>query len=189
MVGLTVDPVTPIAGILQSFISEAADEKSRRHEEKVRELKIIADSKVRDSFAQQLLLDKFLYPVEKTQHDLAEAAKHTQRMAEEFHYYYQDHGASAQEGKEVSAQLRYLAIKLTEANSLHDLRIIYDAATRFTLEIAQFKHHDRKYSLERGMRKNVLDVLNTCIAVGANFQRRMDLISTDAPSASSPRLK
>ncbi|MEO0375343.1 MAG: hypothetical protein AAF329_12110 [Cyanobacteria bacterium P01_A01_bin.17] len=185
MFGLTVDPVTPIAGLLQTLIAEAENEKRRRHEQQVRELEIISDSKMRDSFAQQLLLDKFLFPIEKAQHDLANAAKHAQSLAESFHYYYQDHSATAEQERDISAQLRYLAVQLTEANSLHDLKILYAAATHFTIEISHFKHHDRKYSLERSIRKSILDVLNTCIAVGTNFQRRIELMTPVEASSSN----
>lgn len=182
MLGITVDPLTPLSSLLQTFMTEAADEKRRCHEQQIKELEIISDSNVRDGYAQQLLLDKFLFPIEKAQHDLASAARHSQYMAETFNYYYRDHGATDEQGRDISAQFRYLAIQLTEASSLYDLKILYTAATRFTLEIAHFKHHERKYSLERSIRKNILDVLNTCIAVGTNFQRRMDVMAIDSSS-------
>jgi hypothetical protein len=164
--------INPISGLLEKLIDEAHAERRRRHEERMQEIAMIANSNLRDDYVQQLLLDKFLAPIEKAQHKLQDAAKHAQWLAEIMNYYHQDHGATQEQGKEISGQLRILATKITELNSLYDLKIIYKATTLFAHQLSTFKHHDRKYSLERSIRDGILNVLNTCIAVENNFQRR-----------------
>ena len=156
--------VAPIAELLEKLIDEAHAKERRKHEHRMKELEMIANSSVRDDYVQQLLLDKFLAPVEKAQRQLQDAAKHAQWLAEMFNYYYRDHGATQEQGKEVSEQLRVLAIKITEANSLYDLKILYNAATAFTHRMSSFKHRKHKYCLELTVRYKILNVLNDCIA-------------------------
>ena len=43
--------------------------------------------------------------------------------------------------------------------------------------MADFKHRDREYSIERAIRKKILDRLGTCIAIENNFQRRISLMN------------
>jgi hypothetical protein len=173
---ILLNPITacinPVSGLLEKLIDEAHAERRRKHEERMQEIAMIANSNLRDDYVQQLLLDKFLAPIEKAQHKLQDAAKHAQWLAEMVNYYHHDHGATQEQGKEISGQLRILATKITEVNSLYDLKIIYKAATLFTHELSSFKHNDRKYSLERSVRDGILNILNTCIAVENNFQRR-----------------
>ena len=71
---------SPIAGLLQSVIQEAHAKKQRRHERRMAEIKLIADSKMRDRYVEQLVLDKFLAPVEKAQYKIQDTAKHAQYM-------------------------------------------------------------------------------------------------------------
>lgn len=47
--------VSPIAGLLQTIIQEAHAENQRRHEEKMAQIVLIANSELRDSYVQQLL--------------------------------------------------------------------------------------------------------------------------------------
>jgi hypothetical protein len=166
--------IFPIAGLVEKIIAEIHAEKQRKHEQRIKELDIISSSELRDAHALQLLLDKFLAPVENAQHQLQNAAKHAQRLAEIINYYHLDHGASKEQGQEISRELCTLATKITHIDSLYELKIIYEAATQFTHELAvNFKHKERKYSLEREIRKGILDVLNNCIAVENNFQKRV----------------
>ncbi len=103
MIPQVIDGVIyPITGLLQSFIKEIHAEKDRKHQERMKELEIISNSNLRDQYVQQLLLDKFLAPVESAQHQIQNSAKHAQWLAEAFGYHYQDHGASQQEAKEIS---------------------------------------------------------------------------------------
>jgi hypothetical protein len=69
-----------------------------------------------------------------------------------------------------------MAIKLTESNTLYDLKLVYRAITLFTDQISVFRHHDRKYAIERSIRKEILNPLNDCIATYKNFQRRSELL-------------
>lgn len=171
--------VSPIAGLLQTLIQEANAENKRRHEEKMAEIQLIANSELRDSYVQQLLLDKFLYPVEKAQHDLQNTAKHAQYLAESINYYYRDHHLNKEQAKDVSQQFCFLAIKIAQIDSLSDLKLIYEATTLFTHRMSEFKHHDRKYSLENSMRKHILDKLGTCIAIENHFQRRLSFMNRE----------
>jgi hypothetical protein len=168
--------ISPIASLLQTMIQEANAENKRRHEKKMAEIKLIANSKLRDSYVQQILLDKFLYPIEKAQHDLQNAAKHSQYMAEAVNYHYRDHSLTKEQARDISAQFRFLAIKIAQIDSLYDLKLIYEATTFFTHRLSEFKHLNREYSLENSIRKHILDKLGTCIAIENNFQRRLSYI-------------
>jgi hypothetical protein len=172
--------ISPIASLLQTVIQEAHAENKRRHEEKMAEIRLIANSELRDSYVEQMLLDKFLYPVEKAQHDLQNAAKHSQYMAEAVNYYYQDHGLTKEQSRNVSQQFRFLAIKIAQVDSLYDLKLIYQATTLFAHLISEFKHSDHKYSIENAIRKNILDKLGTCIALENNFQRRLSFMNQNS---------
>ena len=165
--------VSPIAGLLQSIIQEARAENKRRHEEKMAEVQLIANSELRDSYVRQIVLDKFLYPVEQAQHELQNAAKHAQYLAETVNYYYQDHSLTKEQARDIGQQFRFLAIKIAQIDSLSDLKLMYEATTFFVHRISEFKHHDRKYSLENSVRQHILNRLNTCIATENNFQRRV----------------
>ena len=169
--------VSPIAGLLQTIIQEAHAENQRRHEEKMAQIELIANSELRDSYVQQLLLDKFLAPVEQAQHEIQNAAKHAHYLAECLNYHYRDHGLSKEQSKDVCQQFRFLAIKLSQVDSLYDLKMIYKATTIFAHRIADFQHRERKYSMEREIRKGILDKLGTCIAIENNFQRRVSFMS------------
>ncbi len=69
-----------------------------------------------------------------------------------------------------------MAVKLSQVDSLYELKVVYQAATLFTHQISKFKHRERKYALERSIRKEILDVLNTCIAIEINFQNRLTIM-------------
>lgn len=169
--------VSPIAGLLQTIIQEAHAENQRRHEEKMAQIELIANSELRDSYVQQLLLDKFLAPVEQAQHDIQNAAKHAQYLAESINYYYRDHGLNKEQARDISAQFRFLAVKLSQVDSLYDLKLVYKATTLFTHKLSEFKHHDRKYAIEHSVRHHILNKLGTCIAIENNFQRRVSFMN------------
>jgi hypothetical protein len=57
------------------------------------------------------------------------------------------------------------------------LKLIYHAITMFGHRMADFQHKERKYSIERAIRKGILDRLGTCIAIENNFQRRISLMN------------
>lgn len=172
----------PLTGLFESIVKEVYAEKQRKHERQMKELEIISNSSLRDQYVQQLLLDKFLAPVDNAQHQIQNAAKHAQYLAEVFRRYRQDHGATREEAEVVAVQLRLLAVKISQVESLYDLKLVYEAATVFTHQLSRFRHKERKYSLERAMRKGILDVLNTCIALETNFQRRVAFSTTQTES-------
>ncbi|MEG3440123.1 hypothetical protein V0288_23540 [Pannus brasiliensis CCIBt3594] len=178
----------PIPKLLDTILSEVYAENRRKHEERMEELKIISDSKVRDAYAQQLLLDRFLAPVENAQHQIQNAAKHAQYMAEVVNYYHPDHGASKEEAREIARQFRLLAIKISQVDSLYDLKTIYQVATLFADQLSRFQHRDRKYCWERDVRQGILNPLNTCIALENNFQRRIALIGGEPNQNSRKKL-
>lgn len=167
--------------LIDKILGQIQEDARREHELKLRELNIIADSSLRDQLAAQLLMDRFLAPIEQAQHSIQNAAKHAQYLAESINYYYRDHGMNKDDAKKTSSELRYLAIKITESNTLYDLKLIYRAITIFSDQISVFKHSDRKYSIERSIRHGILDPLNTCIASYENFQRRSELFKLDSP--------
>lgn len=158
--------------IIEKILDQLQEEDRRKHEQKLQELSIIADSNIRDQFAVELLMDKILAPIEKAQLQIHEAAKHAQYMAEVIGYYYTDHGLTQEQAKKISTQFRFLAVQLTEVNSLHNLKLVYRVLTLFLDEISVFKHRERKYSIEHEVRQGILDRLNICIANYENFQRR-----------------
>jgi hypothetical protein len=169
--------VSPIANLLQTLIQETNAENKRRHEEKMAEIQMITNSEFRDSYVQQLILDKFLYPIEEAQHQIQNAAKHAQYMAESINYHYEDHNLTKNQATEICQQFRFMAIQLAQVDSLYDLKLIYNAITMFGQRMADFKHRDREYSIERAIRKKILDRLGTCIAIENNFQRRISLMN------------
>jgi hypothetical protein len=162
--------------VLENIFDLIYEEDRRKHELQLQELAIIADSNLRDQLAVHLIVDRFLAPVEQAQFLIQDTAKHSQYLAEAIGYYYRDHGMTQEEAKTISKQFRVLAIKLTEGNSLHELKIIYKAVTNFLDEISRFKHREIKYSIEHEVRTGILDRLNCCIANHENFQRRIDLL-------------
>ncbi|HEY9770146.1 MAG TPA: hypothetical protein V6C71_16930 [Coleofasciculaceae cyanobacterium] len=172
--------IFPIASLLQAIIQEAHAENQGRHEEKMSQINLIANSELRDSYVQQLILDKFLAPVEDAQHQIKNTAKHAQYMAESVNYYYRDHYLSKEQAKDVCQRFRFLAVKIAEVDSLYELKLIYQAITLFAHRMCEFKHNDRKYSIEQAVRKNILDRLSTCIAVENNFQCRLSLMSNNS---------
>lgn len=175
--------VDAIAGLLEKAIDELGAEKRRKHEEHMKVVAMIADSKLRDAYVHQLLLNQFfLDSSEKAQYKLQNAAKHSQWLAEMINYYYQDHGATKEQGKEISTQLRLLAVKISKIASIDELNVVYEAATLFTDQLSSFRHRERKYSLERSIRQGILNPLNDCVAIENNLQRRaaLSILSQDA---------
>lgn len=161
----------PITGLLETIICEIYVEVQHQYEQRLKEIQIICDPHIRDAYAQQLLLDKFLTPLENAQNQIQKAAKHAHYMAEVVNYYYQDHRASKEEAIEISRQFQVLAIKLVQINSLYDFKLIYQIVTLFSHQLSRFKHREQKYSWEREIRKGILEPLNSCMAVEKNFQR------------------
>lgn len=162
----------PIAGLLQSFIQEAHAKKQRKHEIRMAEIKLITDSRMRDRYVEQLILDKFLAPVEKAQHKIQDAAKYTQHLAESIRYDYKKYNLTIEEAQEIYQELKFLAIQITNIDSLYDMRIVYEAITNFCERIF-VTEKGREGSIERKLRKHILDKLNTCIAIEKNFQCRL----------------
>ncbi|BAG00488.1 hypothetical protein [Microcystis aeruginosa] len=178
-----IDVFYPIPKLLDTILTEIYAENRRKHEERMAELQVISNSSLRDAYAQQLLLDRFLAPVENAQHSIQNAAKHAQYMAEVVNYYHRDHGCSQEQAQEISRQFRALAVKISQIDSLYDLKIIYQVVTVFTQQLSRFKHRERNYSWEREIRKGILNPLNTCIAVEKNFQRRVAFMTGEPASA------
>ncbi|MGF1491196.1 MAG: hypothetical protein ACFBSC_01830 [Microcoleaceae cyanobacterium] len=167
-------PVLGLAvGVLDRMLQASAQKHEYKHREKMKELEMISDSSLRDQYVYQILLDKFLAPIEEAQHTVQNTAKHAQYLAEVLSYYYKDHNLSKKEARVFSSELRNLAVKITQAESLYDLKIIYEALTSFVDLAHPFQHKERKYSISREIRKNILDPLNTCVAEYQNFQRRI----------------
>jgi hypothetical protein len=65
-----------------------------KHEQKMKELEMISNSNLRDQYVYEMLLDKFLAPIEKAQNKIQDTAKHAQYLAEVLGYYYRDHSLS-----------------------------------------------------------------------------------------------
>ncbi|MDJ0550295.1 MAG: hypothetical protein PX639_14505, partial [Microcystis sp. M49637_WE12] len=140
-----IDVFYPIPKLLDTILTEIYAENRRKHEERMAELQVISNSSLRDAYAQQLLLDRFLAPVENAQHSIQNAAKHAQYMAEVVNYYHHDHGCSQEQAQEISRQFRALAVKISQIDSLYDLKIIYQVVTVFTQQLSRFKHRERNY--------------------------------------------
>ncbi|AFY61276.1 hypothetical protein [Synechococcus sp. PCC 6312] len=182
-----LDQVFSGVALFSQILTQAQDEARRHHERKIKELSIIADSQLRDHLAAELLMDKMLAPIEKAQHQIQDAAKHAQWVAELISYYYADHGLTEEESRIISQQFRLLAIELVDANSLANLKLVYRATTLFLDQIAQFKHQDRKYSISREVRHGILDRLNSCVGSYENFQRRTSLLTNSDITPPSPQ--
>ena len=77
---------------------------------------------------------------------------------------------------ELSKQLKLLAIQITHADSLHDLKFVYAVITMFNNKVSVFKHSKREYSIHYNIRDHILNKLNSCIATGNNFKVREELM-------------
>jgi hypothetical protein len=172
-----IDMSVPIiAGLLDSIIEEMGAKDRREHERRMKELQIIENSNLKDEYVKQLLLDRILYPVEKAQHDIQNTAKHAQWLSEIVLFHYKDHGLNKEQAFELSRQLKLLAIQITQADSLHDLKFVYAVVTMFNDKVAVFRHSKKEYSIHYNIRDHILNKLNTCIATGNNFKIREELI-------------
>lgn len=167
---------SPFIKLLEKLLDEITADKRRKHEERMKLINMIADSKLRDAYLNQLVLNQFfLDPSESAQYKLQNTAKHSNWLAEIVDEYYRDHGATQEQGKEISTALRLLAVKISEIASLDDLLSIYRAATLYTDYLSDFRHKERKYSLGRSFRQGILNPLNDCIAIENNLRRRIAL--------------
>lgn len=169
-------------GVFGRLVEKSAQKQKYKHEEKMKELEIISDSNLRDQYVYQILLDKFLAPIEKAQHAIQDTAKHAQYLAEILSRYYKDHNLSQEEANIICHELRDLAVQITNSESLYDLKIVYEAITAFVDLTSPFQHQDRKYSISREIRKNILNPLNTSIANYQNFQRRISCYEVQGKS-------
>ncbi|MDB9510336.1 hypothetical protein PN499_03855 [Kamptonema animale CS-326] len=177
-VGSAFQAVGLAVGVFDRMVEKSARKQQYKYEQKMKELEMISNSNLRDQYIYEMLLDKFLAPIEEAQNKIQNTAKHAQYLGEVVSYYYRDHNLSQEEAKILCSELRSLAVKITNAEALHELKIIYEAITDFVTLTAQFQHQERKYSISRAIRKNILDPLNTCIAKHQNFQRRIECYNT-----------
>jgi hypothetical protein len=177
--------VPMIAGLLDSIIEEMGAKDRREHERRMKELQIIENSNLKDEYVKQLLLDRILYPVEKAQHDIQNTAKHAQWLSEIVLFHYRDHGLTKEQAYELSKQLKLLAIQITHADSLHDLKFVYATITLFNNEISVFKHSKKEHSIHYNIREHILNTLNSCIATGNNFKIREELMKLMTGQGSS----
>lgn len=168
--------VPMIAGLLDSIIEKVGAKDRHEHERRMKELQIIENSNLKDEYVKQLLLDRILYPVEKAQHDIQNAAKHAQWLSEIVLFHYKDHDLTQEQAYELSKQLKFLAIQITHADSLHDLKFVYAVITMFNNKVSVFKHSKREYSIHYNIRHHILNKLNSCIATGNNFKIREELM-------------
>lgn len=65
-------------GVFNRVFESIENEKKRKHERKMAEIQLITTSTVRDEYAKQLYLDRFLSPIEKAQKMIQDASKHAQ---------------------------------------------------------------------------------------------------------------
>jgi hypothetical protein len=164
------------------MIQKSAQKQQLKYLKKIEELKItqkqleIIDKSEggRNFYVYQLLLDQFLAPIESAEQKIQNTAKYAQYYAEALAYHHHDHDLNQDDARIVSSELRSLAIEVTKAESLYELKIVYEAITSFVDLLAPYQHKERKYSISRNIRKNILDPLNDCIASHQNFQRRLD---------------
>jgi hypothetical protein len=177
--------VPMIAGLLDSIIEEMGAKDRREHERRMKELQIIENSNLKDEYVKQLLLDRILYPVEKAQHRIQKTAKHAQWLSEIVLFHYGDHGLTKEQAYELSRQLKLLAIQITHADSLHDLKFVYATITLFNNEISVFKHSKKEHSIHYNIREHILNTLNSCIATGNNFKIREELMKLMTGQGSS----
>ena len=177
-----------LSGLLDSIIQEIGAEDRRKHEFRMQELKMIENSDLRDEYVKQLLLERILYPIEQANHDIQNAAKHAQWLSEIILFHYKDHKLTEEQAYELSKQLKLLAIKITDADSLHDLKLIYAVVTMFNDRISRFRHAERKYCIQYNIRHHILNNLNTCIATSQNFKIREELMRGMAGKSLLPGL-
>ncbi|NJK29713.1 MAG: hypothetical protein HC790_01355 [Acaryochloridaceae cyanobacterium CSU_3_4] len=175
----TLSSTGQIAGLLDTYLHQISQKKKQKHEIRMKELEIIDSSEMKNVYAQQLILDKFLRPIEKANITLQNIAKAAQDLAESVCYYHGHHNATLDQAREIAHEARQLAIKLTNADSLDELKDLYEALTIFTHDMGRFRHLERKYSIEHHLRKNILDPLNTVIGETKNFQLRAAFTMTD----------
>ena len=133
-----------VAGLFDSIVSALVEQNRQEHERKMAEFEIIANSSERDNYARQLVLDRMLAPMEKAQREIQKAAQHAQWLSEKIEDYHKDHCMTIEQARDVERQLKLIAIRLTNITSRNDLMLIYDAITRYCLEISCFRHRYEK---------------------------------------------
>jgi hypothetical protein len=106
-------------GVFDRMVEKSARKQQYNHEPKMKELEIISHSNLRDQYVYEMLLDKFLAPIEKAQNSIQDTAKHAQYLAEVLGYYYREHNLSQEEGKIICSELRTMSVKITRAESLY----------------------------------------------------------------------
>ncbi|MFH7241322.1 MAG: hypothetical protein ACHWZW_00580 [Spirulina sp.] len=178
-------PASMIAGLLDSIIEEIGAKDRREHERRMKDLQIIENSSLKNEYVKQLLLDRLLYPVEKAQHEIQNAAKHAQWLSEIILFHYKDHGLNQEQAYEMSEQLKLLAIQITHADSLHDFKFAYAVITIFNNKISVFKHYKREFSIHYNIREHILNKLNACIATENNFRVRKELMGIMTENSTS----
>ena len=169
--------VAMIARLLSTAIEEAGAKDRRQHELRIKELQIIENSDLRDEYVKQLMINRMLHPIEKAQLEIQDAAKHAQWLSEEILFKHDDHRLSLEEARELSKQLKLLAIEITHANTLHELKMAYSITTLFNHRVSKYLHAERKKSVHYEIRHGILNRLNSCIAAGNNFRLRSEAAS------------
>lgn len=167
-----------IIGLLRQKKQQSHERKIMRFRKEMMELQIVDNSNLRDQFVEQLLLDRFLAPIEKAQFKIQETAKKSQSFARVLGVYYRDHGIPKEKAQEICSEFRSLAVRLTKAESLEELKILYEAITIFAQEISIYRHRKTEYSIEYFLESKILHKLNDCIADYNNFQRRLEMYSS-----------
>lgn len=173
---INFDPTHSVAGLLTSIIEEVGAKERRQHDLRMKELEIIDNSDLRNQYVQQLMLNRVLAPIEKAQHEIHDSAKHAQWLSEVIVYYHGDHRMDVKKAHELSRELKLLAIQITNADTLYDLKLVYQVTTLFNDKVFVFRHADPDCSIHKEIRKGVLNRLNTCIADTKNFQIRIEAV-------------
>lgn len=176
MMDFIIDPTHSLSGLLAAIIEEVGANEKREHEHRMKELELISNSGLRDVYVQQLMLNRLLYPVEQAQHEIHNSAKHAQWLSEMIVYHHAHHGMEMLTARELSRELKLLAIQIANANTLHELKLAYAIATLFNDKAFVFMHPDPKFSIHKEIREGILNRLNTCIATAKNFEMRRDLL-------------
>jgi hypothetical protein len=154
----------PVQGLLETIIYEVYSEYNSKEEEKLKKANLISNQHLRDSYIKQLLSDQFIFLTDTVRSKIQNVVKHAHYIAEVVIYYHNDHGATQEEAKEISRQFQVLALKISQVQSLYDLKIVYQVVTAFSYHLSRFKHRERKYSWQREIRKGMLEPLGDCIS-------------------------
>ena len=169
--------------ILPAILETFDQAYQREHVERMRQIDLIENSSMRDQFAQILLIDIVLRPIEKVYQKIQDTAKELQKRAEKVVTYRDYYELNNSYADIIATELRELACRVAAINSFSDLKNTYRIISNYLSEVSLKKSQRWHEEIVYNIRKNVLEPLSDSIAetnkfeMSQNYAARLKLIS------------